>query len=164
MRLVRVVASRTSSFALSEIGDRSIPLFQCADGDTAIALASWSGRLSGEVGAWLEVGPDYPAQIAARDARTLSVLTDLGHVVIAARDRAGDHADVVRVLLTGEEVSFSSSVATLHHAISRPAPPKPITVWSYDNEQLTSGDVTLRVVRHDDTHDAELTYFEDYSG
>lgn len=164
MRLVRVVASRTSSIALAEIGDDATPLFQCADGDTAIVLASWRDQLTREVGAWLEVGPEYSAQIAARDVRTLSVLTDLRQVVIAAPDRSSEHADIVRVLLTGEEVNFSNGTATLRHAFSRPAPPKPITVWSYDDKQLTSGDVTLRVVQRDVTHDAELMYFEDYSG
>jgi hypothetical protein len=160
MRLVRVVASRTSSSALTEFSDDATPLFQCADGDTAIVLASWREQLTREVGAWLGVGSDYPAQVAARDVRTLSVLTDLCHVVIAAPDRAHEHADLVRALLTGEEVNFSNSVATLRHAYSRPAPPRPITVWSYDDDALTSGDVTLRVVRHQVTDVADLTYFE----
>jgi hypothetical protein len=164
MRLVRVVASRTSSIDLSDIDDRSIPLFHCFDGDTAIVLASWRAQLTRALGAWLEVGPGYSAQIAARDVRTLSVLTDLRHVVIASPDRAGDHADVLRVLLTGEEVNFSNEVATLRHAFSRPAPAKPITVWSYADEQLTSRDVTLRMAQRGVAKDAELTYFEDYSG
>ena len=164
MRLVRVSASRTSSIDLSEIGDHSIPLFQCSDGDTAIVLASWRDQLTGQVGAWLEVGPGYSAQIAARDVRTLAVLSDLRHVVIAATDRVDDHADLVRVLLTGEEVNVSNDVATLRHAFSRPAPPQPITVWGYEDEQLTSPGVTLRVVQRDVTNGAELTYFEDYSG
>jgi hypothetical protein len=164
MRLVRVVASRATNIDLSEVVDLSIPVIQCANGDTAIALASWRDQLTGPVGAWLEVGPGYSAQIAARDVRTLSTLTDLRHVVIAAPDRAGGHADVVRVLLTGEEVNFSNEVATLRHAFSRPSPPKPITVWSYEGEHLTCGNVTLRVVQHDVTQGVELTYFEDYSG
>jgi hypothetical protein len=164
MRLVRVVVPRTSSIELSEIGDHSLPLFQCSDGDTAIVLASWRDRLTGHVGVWLEVDPGYSAQIAARDVRTLSVLTDLRHVVISAPGRASDHADVVRALLTGEEVNFSNSVAVLRHAFSRPAPPQPITIWSYEDEQLASGGVTLRVVQRDVTSGAELTYFEDYSG
>jgi hypothetical protein len=159
MRLVRVVASRTSSSALTEFSDDATPLFQCADGDTAIVLASWRDQLTREVGVWLGVGSDYPAQVAARDVRTVSVLTDLRHVVIAAPDRAREHADVVRALLTGEEVNFSNSVTTLHHAFSRPAPPRPITVWSYENDELTNADVTLRVVRREVVKGVELTYF-----
>jgi hypothetical protein len=164
MRLVRVTASRTSSIDLSEIGDHSIPLFECSDGDTTIVLASWRDQLTGQVGAWLAVGPGYSAQIAARDVRTLSVLTDLRHVVISAPDRVGGHAEVVRALLTGEEANLSNDVATLRHAFSRPAPPQSITVWSYEDEQLTSAGVALRVVQRDVTNGAELTYFEDYSG
>jgi hypothetical protein len=164
MRLVRVVVPRTSSIDLCEIGDHSIPLFQCSDGDTAIVLASWRDRLMGQVGTWLEVGPGYSAQIAARDVRTLSVLADLRHVVISAPDRARDHADVVRALLTGEEVNLSNDVATLRHAFSRPAPPQPVTVWSYQDEQLVSPGVTLRVGQRDVTNGAVLTYFEGYSG
>jgi hypothetical protein len=164
MRLVRVVASRTSRRALSEFDDALTPLFHCADGDTAIVLASWSGQLTREVGVWLEVGRDYPAQIAARDVRTLSVLADLRHVVIAAPGRSREHADIVRALLTGEETTVANSVATLRQAISRPVPPRPLSVWNYDDDELTSGDVTLRVVQREVSDDAELTYFEDYSG
>jgi hypothetical protein len=93
--------------------------------------------------------------------RTLSVLTNLRHVVIEAADRASDHADIVRVLLSGEEVNFSNSVATLTHAFSRPAPPRPLTVWSYDNQELTSPEGTLHQVPREAPGDAELTYFED---
>jgi hypothetical protein len=82
-------------------------------------------------------------------------------VVIEAADRASEHADVVRVLLSGEEVNFSNSVATLTHAFSRPAPPRPLTVWSYDNAELTSPEGTLRSGTPRAPGDAELTYFED---
>jgi hypothetical protein len=136
-------------------------VFRCSDVDTAIVIGSWSDELTSEVGVWLRVTDGYRAQIIARDARTLSVLINLRHVVIEAADRASEHADVVRALLRGEEVSFSNSVATLTHAFSRPAPPRLLTVWSYENGELTSSEGTLREVSRDATRDAELTYFED---
>jgi hypothetical protein len=160
MRLVRVVASRSSKNALTEFSDAT-PVFRCCDADTAIVLGSWSDARTSDVGAWLRVTEGYRAQIVARDVRTLSVLTNLRHVVIEAADRASDHADIVRVLLSGEEVNFSNSVATLTHAFSRPAPPRPLTVWSYDNQELTSPEGTLHQVPREAPGDAELTYFED---
>jgi hypothetical protein len=160
MRLVRVVASRSSKNALTEFSDAT-PVFRCSDADTAIVLGSWSDARTSDVGAWLRVTEGYRAQIVARDVRTLSVLTNLRHVVIEAADRANEHADIVRVLLSGEEVNYSNSVATLTHAFSRPAPPRPLTVWSYDNQELTSPEGTLHQVPREAPGDAELTYFED---
>jgi hypothetical protein len=160
MRLVRVVASRASRNALAEFRDAA-PVFRCNDADTAIVLGSWSDELTSDVGVWLRVTEGYSAQIIARDVRTLSVLTNLRHVVIEAADRASEHADVVRVLLSGDEVNFSNSVATLTHAFSRPAPPRPLIVWSYDNAELTSPEATLHEVPRAAPGDAELTYFED---
>jgi hypothetical protein len=160
MRLVRVVASRASRSAVAEWTDVT-PVFRCNDADTAIVLGSWSDALTSDVGVWLRVTDGYSAQIVARDVRTLSVLMSLRHVVIEAADRANEHADIVRALLTGEEVNFSNSVATLTHAFSRPAPPQPLTVWSYANAELTSPEGTLREVPHDTPGDAAVTYFED---
>jgi hypothetical protein len=159
MRLVRVVASRASSSVVAEFTDAT-PVFRCNDADSAIVLGSWSDALTREVGVWLRVTDGYRAQIVARDVRTLSVLMNLRHVVIEAADRSNEHADVVRVLLSGEEVNFANSVATLTHAFSRPAPPRPLTVWSYQSTELTSPEGTLREVPHDAPGDAELTYFE----
>jgi len=159
MRLVRVVASRSSSGALAELGDAT-PVFRCDDADTAIVLGSWSGALDSGVGVWLRVTDGYSAQIVARDVRTLSVLTNLRHVVIEAADRASEHADIVRVLLSGGEVNFANSVATLTHAFSRPAPPRPLTVWSFDSGELTSRTGTLREVPRSAPADEALTYFE----
>jgi hypothetical protein len=160
MRLARVVASRASSRALTDTA-AATPVFRCNDADTAIVLGSWSDAVEGEVGVWLRVSDGYRAQIVARDVRTLSVLMNLRHVVVEAADRADEHADVVRVLLSGEEVSFSNSVATLTHAFSRPAPPRPLTVWSYENGELTCPAGSLRAVPRDAAADEALTYFED---
>jgi hypothetical protein len=159
MRLVRVVTPHSSRRPLLPFDD-VVPVFRCNNADTATALGSWSDGLMGEVGVWLRVSDGYRAQIAARDVRTLSVMTNLRHVVIEAADRALEHADVVRVLLSGEEVNFSNSVATLTHAFSRPAPPRPLTVWSYDHAELTSPEGTLRETPHNARSGAELTYFE----
>jgi hypothetical protein len=163
MRLVRVVASRTSSSALKGFGDTT-PVFRCNDGDTAITVGAWSDTLTAEIGVWLRVSEGYRAQIAARDVRTLSVLTNVRHVVIEAADRADEHAEIVRVLLSGEEANFSNAVATLTHAYSRPAPPRTLTVWSYDNSELASPEGTLREVPRETGADAALTHFESYSG
>lgn len=160
MRLVRVVASHASRGVVAGLGDAT-PVYRCHDADTAIVLGSWSGTLTSDVGVWLRVTDGYRAQIVARDVRTLSVLTTLRHVVIEAADRAHEHADVVRALLSGEEVNLSNSVATLTHAFSRPAPPRPLTVWSYQNSELTSPEGTLREMSRDAPVNAELTYFED---
>jgi hypothetical protein len=160
MRLVRVVASRTSRSAVAGFRDAT-PVFRCNDADTAVVLGSWSDALTRDVGVWLRVSDGYRAQIAARDVRTLSVLTNLRHVVIEAAQRADEHAEIVRQLLSGEEVNFSNSVATLTHAFSRPAPPRPLTVWSYDKAQLTSPERTLREVPGQAPRDLELTFFED---
>jgi hypothetical protein len=160
MRLARVVASRASSVALTKSATAT-PLFRCNDADTTLVLASWSDQVISDVGVWLRVSDGYRAQIAARDVRTLSVLVDLRHVVIEAGDRAEEHADVVRMLLSGEEVNFSNSVATLTHAFSRPAPPRPLTVWSYSNGELTSPEGSLREMPRGAAADEELTYFED---
>jgi hypothetical protein len=160
MRLVRVVASRAPRKSLAEFSDAT-PIFRCNDGDTAIVLGSWSDVLNNDLGVWLRVTEGYRAQIAARDVRTLSVLTNLRHVVIEAADRASEHAEVVRALLSGEEVNFSNSVATLTHVFSRPAPPRPLTVWSYENAELTSPERMLHEVPREAADDAELTYFGD---
>ncbi len=160
MRLARVVASRASSGVLTELRDAT-PVFCCSDADTVIVLGSWSDAVTNEVGVWLRVTEGYSAQIVARDVRTLSVLMNLRHVVIEAADRAEEHAEVVRLLLSGGEVNFSNSVATLTHAFSRPAPPRSLTVWSYENAELTSSEGTLHQLSPGAAGVVELTYFED---
>jgi hypothetical protein len=159
MRLVRCTTGRETS-AIGEFGDDVVPIYRCADGDTAVAFASWCQHVRRDVGVWLRVSPDYPPQIAARDVRTLSVLSDLRHVVIEAPDRVGEYAEVVRVLLGGHEVTFSNSVATLTHAFSRPAPTSPLTVWSYENRRLTSEQGTLLEGESHHAPPAQFTYFE----
>ncbi|MGC2169551.1 MAG: hypothetical protein WA580_10660 [Acidimicrobiales bacterium] len=164
MRLVRFLTTFETARDFETLNDEPTALFACSNADTAIVLASLRDHLSREVGVWLRVSSAYPAQIATRDVRTLSVLMDLRHVVIEAPQPVSEHVEIVRALLSGAEVSLSNSVATLTHVVSRPVPPRPITVWGYDGSQLVGPEVTLLAgaTRHKGV--SELTYFESYSG
>ena len=134
-------------------------VISCADADTVIALATLAGRTDHAVGIWLHVDEGYPAQMAARDVATLSHLLHITHVVIASDTMSAPHADVVRALLNDDAVNFTNDVATLRGAYNRPAPPQPLTVWSYANGAVTNATTTLRA--HSSTSDAlgELTVF-----
>jgi hypothetical protein len=156
MELVHLVVPlerRADAIALSH---ECTILFQCADGDTVMAMASLSGDL-GACGVWLDVSTDYPAQMVARDVKTLSTLVPLRHVVVES-SRAEEHADVVRALLTNDEVNFTNDVATIRGAYNRPVPPHPITVWHYDGKLRSDRDV-LRPTRVGKSNGVELTYF-----
>ena len=113
-------------------------LFSCSDADSVMCLASLRGDLSSSVGIWLEVGNDYPAALCARDVATLSWLVDLREVVISGDD-ADAQAEVVRAMLSDEEITFSNKVANIVGAYNRPPPPNPIRVWSYENGSLHCG-------------------------
>ena len=113
-------------------------LFSCSDADSVMFLASLRGDLSSSVGIWLEVGNDYPAALCARDVATLSWLVDLREVVISGDD-ADAQAEVVRAMLSDEEITFSNKVANIVGAYNRPPPPNPIRVWSYENGSLYCG-------------------------
>ena len=108
----------------------------CTDADTVIAVASLRDRLTRPIGLWLVLSDDYAAQLAARDVATLSWLVTLGPVVIERGRDAAAHADVVRALLTNDEVNVVNDAATIRGAYNRPAPPRPVTVWSWDGEAL----------------------------
>jgi len=113
-------------------------LFSCSDADSVMCLASLRGELSSSVGIWLEVGNDYPAALCARDIATLSWLVDLREVVISGDD-VDAQAEVVRAMLSNEEITFSNKVANIVGAYNRPSPPNPIRVWSYENGSLHCG-------------------------
>lgn len=113
------------------------------DGDAATLLAAHGPDWEGSWGVWLEASEAYPAQLIARDVKTLSHLMELDHVVISARADAAAHAEVVWALLTADEVNFLNEVATLVQAYNRPAPASPLTVWYADGEALRSGQVVL---------------------
>jgi hypothetical protein len=160
MELARLVAAVAQRDALLELTNERVVLFRCLDADTVIVAASLSGRLSHPLGVWLVVDQAYPAQLAARDVATLAALIPLSHVVIEAGSLATEHADVVRALLTNDEVNFSNDVVSLVGAYNRPAPPSPVTVWSYDGRSLVSGEHVLSPGRVDTDEVGELTLFE----
>jgi hypothetical protein len=145
MELVRLT---TSLAHLSEVATvvsaQTGPLvIACTDANSVMAAATLRGQLDRPVGVWLDLSADYSAALAARDVATLSWLIDLEHVVVSAEHDAPSHADVVEALLTNDEVNFANDVAVIVKAYNRPAPPKPIIVWSYDGKTLHRKDITL---------------------
>ncbi len=158
MELVRLVAPLAHRDALVVLVTPET-LFRCSDADSVIVTASLRDRLASPLGVWLSVNGDYSAQLCARDVKTLSHLVDLRHVVIEAEERSYLHAEIVRALLTNDEVNFTNELATIRGAYNRPAPPVAVSVWSADDGVLTSGDVSLRAGRTESRGHAELTYF-----
>jgi hypothetical protein len=118
-------------------------VLSCSDANSVMAAASLHGLLDRPIGVWIEITPGYSAAIAARDVATLSWLIDLDHVVVSAEHQATSHAQVVEALLSNDEVNFSNDVAVISKAYNRPAPPKPVMVWSYDGDCLSHGETTL---------------------
>jgi hypothetical protein len=141
LRLDAPLARRDRVAAVVD-ASRAPVVLACPDGSAVILAASLAGELTGPVGVWLEVTDEYPAALAARDVATLAWLVDLALVVVEGAS-APDQADVVRALLTSDEVNFANPVATLRGAYNRPAPPRPVAVWSYDGAALVSGDARL---------------------
>lgn len=121
-------------------------VLECVGLDTVICAAALKDQWTCAVGVWLEVSPGYPPQMCARDVKTLSWLIDLENVVVSASTNAHAHAQVVRALLTNDEVNFTNDVATLTGAYNRPAPPRALRVWSSDGELLQSEG--WRLTRH----------------
>jgi hypothetical protein len=130
-------------------------VLECSDADTVMAAATLGPELDRPIGVWLEVTPGYTAALCARDVATLSWLMDLEHVVIAASEKSRSHAEVVEALLTNDEVNFTNDVAGIAHAYNRPAPPKPITVWSFDGASVHRGKTEL--VASSGAHFAEIS-------
>ncbi|HEY5303595.1 MAG TPA: hypothetical protein VIJ86_06015 [Acidimicrobiales bacterium] len=127
------------------------------DGDTAIMVAGVSAQWSGSWGVWLHASEDYSAGLIARDVKTLSHLLEIDHVVVDAEHDASAYADVVAALLTDEEVTMHNAVATITSAYNRPAPPRPITVWSAHEDEVRHASIVLRRA---ETRGA-VTYFRD---
>jgi hypothetical protein len=159
MELVRLVAPRARLDAVVREANDHATLFQCSDADTVLVAASMVDLLTAELGVWLEISSAYRAQLAARDVATLAAIVPLRHVVIEAPAESSEHADVVRSLLTNDEVNFSNNVATIVGAFNRPAPPRAITVWSYKNDHLVSGKDSLVQGRIEKDDAGERTYF-----
>ncbi len=131
----------------------------CTDANPVMAVASLRGQLDRPVGVWLNVSSDYSAALAARDVATLSWLIDLEHVVVSAEHDAPSHADVLEALLSNDEVNFANDVAVIARAFNRPAPPRPIAVWSYDGRTLHRGNITLIELSAAHFADVSLTTF-----
>lgn len=134
-------------------------VLDCRDADTVIAVAALKGEWRSGIGVWLHLSPEYPAQLAARDVATLSWLVALDHVVVGAAVHADQYAQVVRALLSDDEVNFSNEVATLAKAYNRPAPPRDLVVWSHDGPSLVNGDVTLAPERSTTVELGEFTLY-----
>ena len=112
----------------------------CVDATTVVAVASIGEQLGAPLGLWLNVTAEYPGALIARDVKTLSWLVDLAHVVISAPRDALQHAEVVAALLTNDQVNFTNHVARLEGAYNRPAPPRPVVIWSFDGTHLRHGE------------------------
>lgn len=124
------------------IADEARPVLRCRDANTVEAAAWLQRDLVGPLGVWLDVSGEYPAQLAARDLATLSWIIDVGDVVVAGVD-ATSQLEIVRVLLTNDEVNFANQLVTLRGAYNRPAPPRPLTLWSAEGTVLQSVDHRL---------------------
>jgi hypothetical protein len=161
MELTRLTAALDQLGSVAGVvSERSGPIvLSCSNANSVMAAATLHGQLDRPVGVWLEISSGYPASLAARDVATLSWLIDLEHVVVSAERRATSHADVLEALLTNDEVNFSNDVAVIAKAFNRPAPPKPITVWSFDGDSLRHADTTLVEFSGAQFDDVTLTTF-----
>jgi len=158
MALVRLDVRFEDLGALADVANASHVVVSVIDADSIVALSSLHDALKSPIGVWLEVSEDYSAQMAARDVKTLSWLVTLDTVVVS-----GPHADasarVLRALLTNDEVNFTNSVATIVGAYNRPAPPRPVTVWSVDGAVLRQGDEVLEETSKETTEVGEATTY-----
>ena len=126
--------------------DASTPLvLSLDDADSIVCLASLKDQWRCPVGVWLQVSPEYSAALLARDVKTLSWIIDLSDVVVAADSHAESHAQIVRALLSDDEVNVANDAATITSAYNRPAPPRELMTWSFDGTQLKCGDRELRL-------------------
>jgi hypothetical protein len=159
MELVHLAAPFARLADVARLAQAQRLVYSCIDANTVICAASLREQLAGPVGVWLEISQDYTAQLAARDVATLSWIIELGDVVVGASAMAEQHAEVVRALLTNDEVNFTNDAATLVKAYNRPAPPSALNVWSWDGAALRCGDVVLARVATTTLDVGELTQF-----
>jgi hypothetical protein len=134
-------------------------VFDCVDANTIICAAALRDQWTSPIGVWLEVSHEYPAQMCARDVKTLSWLVELDNVVVSAADNAHSHAQVVRALLTNDEVNFSNEVATLIGAYNRPAPARALHVWSSTGGVLENDGLVLSQLSVTDTELGQLSAY-----
>jgi hypothetical protein len=157
MELTRLTAPLTQLGDVAGLvsANANMVVLECSDADTVTAAATLGGELDRPIGVWLEISSGFTAALCARDIATLSWLIDLEHVVVAATEKSGSQADVVEALLTNDEVNFTNDVAVIAHAYNRPAPPKPITVWSFDGTTVRRGKTEL--IESSGAHFAEIS-------
>jgi hypothetical protein len=141
------------------VNDHSV-VFSCTDADTVIAVAALRDRVTRPLGLWLVLSQDYSAPLAARDIATLSWLVPIDRVVIEHGTAAPAHAEVVRALLTNDEVNVTNDVATIRGAYNRPAPPTTIEVWSFNGSELRRGETVLVASSNESLAFGERTDFE----
>ena len=159
MALVRLLAPLANFDEVAGyVGDHDL-VVGCTDGDTVIAVASLRGRVSRPLGLWLVLSEDYSPQLAARDVATLSWLVPINQVVVEHGIDAPAHADVVRALLTNDEVTIVNDVAAIRGAYNRPAPPALLDVWSFNGSALRHGETVLSVTSNESLSFAERTDF-----
>lgn len=161
MELLRLVSGTAKRGQVARLANERPVVFRCRDADTIIVAASMSGALAAPIGVWLRVSPDYTAQLAARDVKTLASLLALREVVIEAPSLPRAHAEVVRALLTDDEVNLVNEVARIEGAYNRPAPRALVVVWSYEDGQLRQGDHVLRAGEVVEDEVGEWTAFRD---
>ena len=161
MQLARLNVSLENLGEIARVvSEQNVPVVLAAsDADVVMLVSSLRDQLRGPIGVWLEISADYSAPLAARDVATLSWLVDLDYAVISAISSASSHADVVTALLTDDEVNFANDVATLRGAYNRPAPPRPVAVWSFDGTTMLRDDEALIEHTRVTTDAGELTCF-----
>lgn len=159
MALVRLVAPLAHLSAVASFANDQSVVYSSSDANTIMCAAALRDELQRPFGVWLVVGPDYSAQMAARDVKSLSWIIDLADVVISASHAASQHADVVRALLTNDEVTMANDVAEIRMAYNRPAPPRPVNVWSWNGTELRSGDQVLQLLHSQLNDVGELTTY-----
>jgi len=158
MALVRLDVRFDTLNAIVEYADVHQVVVSVRDADPIIALGALHDRLTSPLGVWLELSEGYSAQLAARDVATLSWLVPLDAVVVSSTN-APASAQVLEALLTDDEVNFSNEVATIVGAYNRPAPPRPIAVWSFDGSTLRHADELLREASSSSSDGGDVTVF-----
>ncbi|NNN07988.1 MAG: hypothetical protein HKL85_02200 [Acidimicrobiaceae bacterium] len=126
------------------VSEEDRPLvIRVSDADAVTILAGVSAEWAGSWGVWLRASDDYPASLIARDVKTLAALMEIDHVVIEAAHDAHAHAEIVTAMLSDDEVTVHNSVATITGAYNRPAPPRPVCVWSVEEDTLVHAERVL---------------------
>lgn len=114
--------------------------------DPAVLLAA-CGTRPAPGGLWLRVGAGRPATLVAREVATVSRLVELRELVVAAEDgRAVAHAQIVRALLSGDEVRMENAAGRVDGARLRPAPGDRVRVWSCDDPRVIVSEAGERLV------------------